>query len=360
MTGLFVATVFGSALLSAFLTSLAIRFAQRKQFFMPELRWRDSHRMPTPRVGGIAIVTTFIVGVLLLSWFFPSSLQFGGETWLGIDQNLFGVLLAILALSAVNIYDDYRGVSWYLRLATQIAAGITIFICGINIEWLTNPFGGQILLEGLAWLFVVVWVVGLSNAVNMLDGVDGLASGVAAVALVVLAFLSIRPDVAQPSNALLAFCALGAVIGFLPFNLVNARAFLGDTGSVFLGFIIAVISIISGGKVATAFLVLAIPVFDALFVVINRIITGRSPFKADRLHLHHKLLEVGLRPLQITGLLVSISAVFGLIALNTQALGKLQAAAWALALIIVFLLAYRIIQHTRQHTRRAKNGILEQ
>lgn len=356
MSSLYLGAFIGSALLSGILVKFFVAYAHRHQIFLPPVRSRDTHSQPVPRVGGVAIVISFLLTILTIAVFFPDQLIFSGQQTLGLDRNLLGVLLAVLLLSAVNIYDDYRGVRWQIRLTIQILAALIVFWCGIRIEWLTNPFGDQIVLEGLAWAFISLWLVGLSNVVNMLDGVDGLAGSVSAISLLILFFLSVRPDVAQNSNALLSIIALGSVAGFLPFNLNSAKVFLGDTGSVFLGFIIGIIAVISGGKVATAFLVLAVPFIDALSVIITRIVTGRSPFMADRIHLHHRLLELGMKPYQITILFSAVSLIFGLIALNTQTFGKLQAAVAALVLVVLFL----VINTSVQRSRRSKSAILKQ
>jgi UDP-GlcNAc:undecaprenyl-phosphate GlcNAc-1-phosphate transferase len=166
---------------------------------------------------------------------------------------------------------------------------------------------------------------------------------VAAIALAVLFFLSRRPDVAQYGSAMLSIIALGAVVGFLPFNFGRAKAFLGDTGSVFLGFLIGVIAIISGGKVATAFLVLAIPFLDAVIVFGSRLLHQQSPFQADKTHLHHRLLALGFKQWQIVGLFYVVTLAFGLIALNTQTLGKYQAALAALVLMVGLILVYSYV-----------------
>jgi len=307
---------------------------------MPAVRARDSHQQPTPRVGGIAIVIAFVVVLIGFNFLAPSSLAFTGVTIAGFDKNLLGLLLAVLILAAVNIMDDYRHVSVWLRLTVEVVAALLVVAFGIHINLLSNPLGGQILLGSLDWLLVVIWLVGLSNVINWLDGINGLAGGVAAIALVIIFFLSISPDVHQTKNALLSMVALGAVVGFLPFNIVHAKAFLGDTGSVFLGFLIGVVAIISGGKIATAFLVLAIPFLDALIVFSSRLIHHQSPFLADRRHLHHRLLAVGLKPWQIVGIFYLVSLLFGLIALNTQTIGKFQAALAALILMVILVLLY--------------------
>ncbi|HSX42319.1 MAG TPA: MraY family glycosyltransferase [Candidatus Saccharimonadales bacterium] len=337
-------TGFGAALvLSAVFTWQLSLWARAKQLFIPPIRERDVHKEPTPRVGGIAIVGAFLLVVMGIIIFQPSWLFFVARTTLGIDSNLLGLVLAVILLAAINIRDDLRGVSVWLRLLLEIVAAALVFAFGIRIPWLSSPLGGQIILGGLEWLFVVVWLVGLSNVVNWLDGINGLAAGVAAIALAILFFLAREPSVAQYGSAMLSVIALGAVVGFLPFNFGRARAFLGDTGSVFLGFLIGVMAIISGGKVATAFLVLAIPFLDAIVVFGSRLIHRQSPFKADRRHLHHQLLKLGFKQWQIVTLFYGVSLLFGLIALNTQTLGKYQASLAALALMAALILVYSYV-----------------
>lgn len=331
-----------AAVISALLTPLLISWAKSRRIFMPTVRDRDLHQMPTPRVGGLAVVTVFVIIAVVISFTYPESLSFTDSRILGFDRNLFGLLLGILLLSAVNAVDDYRSVAWPIRLVIQIIAAAIVVSFGIEIQWLSNPLGGQIMLGGLGWLFVIMWLVGLTNVVNWLDGVNGLSSGVGAIAMAVLFFLSISPAVAQSENALLAAIALGAIIGFLPYNIVRAKAFLGDTGSQFLGFLIGVLAIISGGKVATAFLVLAIPFMDAIVVFGSRLINRQSPFLADKRHLHHRLLDLGLKPWQIVSIFYLVSLAFGLIALNTQTLGKFQAALAALALMVILVMLYSL------------------
>ena len=178
-----------------------------------------------------------------------------------------------------------------------------------------------------------------SNVVNWLDGIDGLAGGVSTITLIILFLLSISQAVAQPANAMLAVVGAGATLGFLVYNL-RGKVFLGDTGSMFLGFLIGVIAIISGGKVATAFLVLAIPFLDALVVVVTRLVKGQSPFLADRRHLTHRLLDRGLKQWQIIALFYCLSLIFGLVALNTQTLGKFWAILSAIGIMALFVLLY--------------------
>jgi UDP-GlcNAc:undecaprenyl-phosphate GlcNAc-1-phosphate transferase len=342
--------------LSAAICYFLIKFASRKHIFMPAVRKRDVHTHPVPRVGGIAIVTAFLVVTLVTIIIAPESLAFTDNLVVGVDQNLLGLILATILLAAINIADDFKDVAWPIKLGFQVFAALLIFFFGINTPWLTSPFEeGKLLLGGAQWLFVVVWLVGLSNVVNWLDGVDGLAGGVTAIGLAILFFLSISQEVNQPSTALLAAIAFGAVVGFLPFNIVSSiKAFLGDTGSIFLGFLIGVLAIISGGKVATAFLVLAIPFLDALVVLIGRLLSGESPFHPDKRHLHHRLLALGMKPAQIVTVFYGFTLVFGLVALNTQLVGKLRAALFAVALMALLVVIYTVGPKLRQKNERRK------
>lgn len=338
-----------AAVISFLITGFMVRYASQRQLFMPAVRARDVHKMPVARVGGIAVVLSFLILVVYWQIYRPAVWNFTGQTLLGFDRNLIGVILAVILLSIVNFLDDRKSLPVWLRLLTQTAAAALIVAFGIKINWLTNPLGGHWYLGIWEWLFVIIWLVGLSNVVNWLDGVDGLASGVGAIALAILFYLSISPTVAQKENALLAAVAFGSLLGFLPYNigLTKLRAFLGDTGSVFLGFIIGVIAIISGGKVATAFLVLAIPFLDAVVVVISRIIHRQSPFVADKRHLHHRLLELGLKSWQIVIIFYAVTFVFGLIALNTQSIGKLRAAIASAILMALLVGLYTFIGHRK-------------
>lgn len=328
--------------LSLVLTAIFSRYARRRRLFTAPIRERDVHTQPVPRIGGAAIVASFLAVIVAIQLFWPDLLSLGNQQIFGIDRNLFGVILGILILAIVNLADDFKDLPWGVKLIFQIVAALIVAAFGIKIQWFTNPFGDPFLLGSLDWLFVVIWLVGLSNIINWLDGINGLAGGVSAIALAILFFLSVSPSVAQTENALIAAVGFGAVIGFLPFNIVRAKAFLGDTGSVFLGFLIGVIAIVSGGKIATAFLALAIPFLDGIVVVVTRLIHHQSPFAADKRHLHHRLLALGFKPWQIVGLFYLISLLFGLFALNSQALGKFYLALLALIVMGLFVVIYSI------------------
>ncbi|MEX1123883.1 MAG: MraY family glycosyltransferase [Patescibacteria group bacterium] len=332
-----------SALVSSIVAYLLVwlfkTYAVEKNIFSAEIRQRDIHKTPTPRVGGIAIVVTFLLvslGAYLVS---PESFKFIDGQIGGIDKNFLGLVIAVVVLSVVNIADDFKNIKWPLKLATQVTAALIIAAFGVKVAWLTT-FGWDLALNGyIAWIFIVIWLVVLANVVNWVDSIDGLAGGTSMIAMAVLFILSIsRGD--QSGSALLAAIVFGALAGFLPHNFMAKKAFLGDTGAVFLGFIIGVLAIISGGKVIVAFLVMAIPILDAAVVFFGRIINRQSPFLPDNRHLTHRLLAMGLAVWQINAIYFSISLALGLAALNTQKTGQYYLIFLALTAMAGFVLLY--------------------
>jgi UDP-GlcNAc:undecaprenyl-phosphate/decaprenyl-phosphate GlcNAc-1-phosphate transferase len=287
------------------LTPLAARLAVRTGAVdLPAPR--RVHDKPMPRFGGLPIFVAFVaaVGVSLV---YPRS-----------DPNemtrLAGLLLGCTLVFAVGAIDDYHELRALPQLVTQIiAAGIAVG-SGVLILEIPNPFGGLVSFETwFAILFTLFWLVGTMNTVNWLDGIDGLAGGVIVIASAVM-FIHTY-NLGQHSLALLALALAGTVLGFLPFNFFPARIFLGSAGANVLGFTLGVLSIIGGAKVATALLVLGIPILDVAWQILSRLRAHRSPFAADRGHLHHRLLDLGLSQRTIVVLYYTFTAFFGALAL---------------------------------------------
>lgn len=298
---------------------------------------RHIHKQPIPRMGGVAIVIAFWLTVLGVAIVAPEKLQFTGSHVLGIDRNLFGVLLGSLILVTTGIIDDIRGLSPATKLVAQILAAVCIPLFGIHIQWLAHPLGGPD-IQLPFWMdttLIVVWIVGMINVINWLDGLDGLAAGVSSIASIIIFFLSLAPFVNQPATALIAIILFGSTLGFLPYNLNPAKIFMGDSGSMFLGYILAILAVISGGKLATAGLVLGIPILDTAWVILRRLVSGQAPWKADRRHLHHRLLDAGLSQRQTVFLYWIFSATFGAIALTSRTFGKVQTGLAMLGLMVL-------------------------
>lgn len=344
-----------SALISGGLTFYVKLLAEKLKLFDSPAP-RKIHPSPIPRLGGLAIVGAFLIvvmGYLLAS---PRLNFLSGKIWL-FDSKFVGVILGLLVLLIVGLWDDIRGVAPKKKLFWQMVAAIIVVSFGVSISFLRLPFGEHLNLgdfqipfclgnfcfqiEPWADLLAVFWVVLLINTFNFLDGLDGLATGVAFIAASVIFFLSL--SLGQDANALLAIIIAGVAIGFLPWNFNPARIFLGDSGSMSLGYLVAVLAMISGGKLATSFLVLGIPLLDVGWVILRRIFKGTSPFLADRRHFHHRLLTAGLSQRQAVLLLYLISIIFGLLAVISKTQEKMTAFIFlfflmtALALVLLVL-----------------------
>jgi len=333
--------------LSFFLTPMVRRIALLLKV-VDRPNERRLNKMPIPRLGGLAVAASFFVIVLL----------FGG-----LDKHLWGFLAGTAILLFFAVWDDLKNLSPLLQFTGQALAALMLVISGIGVNEISNPLGGALRLDGwqiplvffgttyhlTVWadLLTFVWVVGMVNVLNFLDGLDGLAGGVAAIAAMTLFGLSLAPQVAQLSVALLTLALAGAALGFLPFNFHPAKIFLGSAGSWFLGFTLATLAIISGGKIATAFLVLGFPILDGLWVAIRRLTLGLSPLRGDQRHLHHQLLAIGLSQSRAAVLLYILCAGFGVAALFASSQLKLIAILVLLATMSV--LSAAVLWMARRH-----------
>ncbi|MBX6340906.1 MAG: undecaprenyl/decaprenyl-phosphate alpha-N-acetylglucosaminyl 1-phosphate transferase [Thermomicrobiaceae bacterium] len=307
-----------TAALSASLVPPLIRLAHRLGMLDMPGEARRVHTRPVPRIGGLAIFAAFVVGVAL-SFSLPVQ-RFPIEVE-RISLLLAGAVLVV----GVMLYDDLVGLGPVPKLLWQVAATAIVVLPrlrgpdhGLVIDQFNNPFGGVVHLPLPAAIgFTFLWTVGMMNTLNWIDGLDGLAGSVTLVVSAVLFFHTyFRPEGNPQFTISLLPLALGAaVIGFLPFNWHPARIIMGDTGAMFLGFALAIISIIGGAKIATALLALWLPILDVAWVITYRVLNGRSPLRADRGHLHHRLLDLGWSQQRIVGLFVAISAAMGAVAL---------------------------------------------
>lgn len=269
------------------------------------------HRDPIPYPGGIIIAGIVLIGIGLSS------------EW---NAQLAGFLGGATLLTLVSFYDDRFGVHPAIRLFSQIGIGTMLVLTGTRIVFLGNPFGDTAfeLPFFLSTLVTICWITGMINTVNWLDGVPGAAAGTSTLAGIFLGILSLTPVVDQPELATMCFLFAAANAGFLFFNIAPPKMLNGDSGAMFSGFMIAVFSIFSGGKMATAFLVLALPMFDAASVIFHRLRQKRSPLQGgDKQHLHDKLREHGFSDRQILAIFLFISLLLGISALFLQTLGKL-------------------------------------
>jgi len=273
--------------------------------------YRKLHQHPLPTWGGVAI----IVGFLGAAWAAGAPRQMP-------PRDLGSMLAGALLVALVGFVDDRRELPAKLKLVLQVVSVIPLLLAGVSISALSHPFvrGQAILLpEWLSAIVTILWVVGVTNAINLIDGLDGLAAGVAAISCVALAFIALAWG--QFAVALLCAAIAGAAVGFLPWNWHPAGILMGDTGAYFLGYLIAAVTILGAFKMAAAIaifvplLVLAVPLLDTAVSPLRRFLTGRPAFAADKEHLHHRLIALGLSPPRVVIVTYAISAVCGGIAI---------------------------------------------
>jgi UDP-GlcNAc:undecaprenyl-phosphate GlcNAc-1-phosphate transferase len=333
---------FGLAFLISFVaTFLVSRIAVRRRIVDFPDDERRFHKSPTPTLGGMAIfssffLVTFFVGVLgghLLNGSLPLRVLLG--IWAG------GLILMI----GGYLDDRYRLPPSY-SVIFPVLASLTIVFSGIQAVSIHSPFGGQIIqlnhimLAGfpvISALIVFFWTLGMTYTTKLLDGMDGLVTGIAGIGAVVIFLLSLTPQVMQTPTAFLAITLAGALLGFLILNFYPAKIFLGESGSTFAGFMLAVLAIVSGGKIATAVLVMGIPLLDALWVILQRISNKQSIFAGDRRHLHFRLLDIGFSEPQAVLFLYALSGFFGATALFLQSMGKLVALGILVGVMVVII-----------------------
>jgi UDP-GlcNAc:undecaprenyl-phosphate GlcNAc-1-phosphate transferase len=323
---------------SVVLTPIVIVAARRLRLYDPRDA-RKVHNAPTPRVGGIAIVMAMLVSTL-------ASFAVYDHFWMlfsGMQHQLTVLFAASTFIFVIGVLDDVVGVRAVIKLCAQTAAAIFVCAMGIRIGFI--PSLGA--LGWLDWPVTILWILAITNAVNLIDGLDGLAAGIAAATCAVIAAFNFYSG--YPAMGLLMLALLGSLVGFLLFNFNPARIFMGDSGSLFLGFFLATASIMSATKVAMAMglivpaLAMGLPLFDMMLSVVRRMLERRSVFAADKGHIHHRLLEKGLNHPQaviVMYLVTVLAAGAGLMMMLRDDGGEIVVFAVALVMLMfVFRLA---------------------
>ena len=300
---------------------------------------RRMHKVPIPRLGGLAIFIGFMVSILL---------------FVRITPEMKSILLGAVIIVVLGVVDDIMALPAGIKFVIQIGAALIPALNGVQILAFSNP---NIFSDNLYWVLgnlsipiTVLWIVGLTNAVNLIDGLDGLANGVSAISattMLVIALLASETQVAIVMAAL-----VGACVGFMPYNLNPAKMFMGDTGATFLGYILATMSIQGLFKYyavisfVVPFLILGLPIFDTAFAFIRRIAHGQSPMHADRSHVHHRLIDMGLSQKQAVGVLYVVSAILGLSAVVLTTSGAIKAMVALAALAAAAAVAAKLFLHS--------------
>ena len=331
---------------------------------------RRVNKKPMPRLGGIAVIAGFFVSTiyLLISMSIEGKLVLFEEDMLWLK--LVGFFVGIIILGITCFIDDTKGIHSLTKLIVQIVAALIVVACGIRIENFEIPFlNGQAELNiVLSYIITVCWIVGVTNAINLIDGLDGLSSGISLISCISL--LIIFTLNGSPLIAIVLITALGgAISGFLPYNFNPAKTFIGDTGSNFLGFSLAVISILGVAKTYTALvliapiIVLALPLFDTLFAIFRRIKNGKSlkaVFKADKGHLHHRLMQKGYTQKQAVFILYGITATFGMFAVVLLDSGVWKALSFAILVIAILAIGYKDIFGIRKNVHEFEKELKEE
>lgn len=287
---------------------------------------RRIHQKAVPTIGGVAIYVGVLSAMLLLTSF---------------NGTLMGIIIGGTIILVVGLFDDIYELSPRFKLMGQIIAAIVVILFGIKINFITNPFGGMIYLGYWGIPLTLLWVVGVTNTVNLVDGLDGLAAGISAIAAFTLFFVGLQEG--QVMAAIMALTLAGSSLGFLKYNFNPAEIFMGDTGAMFSGFILAAISVSGALKSAAAvtlivpILALGVPIFDTIFAIIRRLYNGKPIGEADNGHIHHRLLALGMNQRQAVLSVYIISIGLGLMALVING-SNFQDAVVILALVILGLI----------------------
>lgn len=318
-----------SAILTYIMTPFVEKLAHRVGAIDVPKDDRRVHKTPIPRLGGLAIYLAFVATLVI---------------FVGLDQKTMGIILGGTMIVAVGIADDIRGVSPKIKLLVQIAAALVLVRFGVKIDFFTNFFEseGFIYLGSLSIPITVFWVVGITNTFNLIDGLDGLAAGISTISAITLSYIAYINGMYE--TALLTLILAGACLGFLPFNFNPARIFMGDTGSLFLGFVLSAISVDGAIKGATALtmvvpiLAMGLPILDTAMAIVRRVQGGRPIMEADKNHFHHRLLSAGFGQkravllMYIISLMLGVSAVF---LMNSEYVSSFLMVAATLAVVMV-------------------------
>ena len=345
-----IAIAFVLAFITAYVvTPYSMRLA-RKVKAIDEPAERRINKVPMPRLGGLAILSGFFVSMiyLLVSMELENRVEFNEY-----HLKIIGFFLGIIIIAIVGFIDDCRGLHPLIKLLGQTVAAAVAMAFGITIGDINIPiFDNLIELNGvLEYIITWFWIVGITNAINFSDGLDGLSSGIILIACISLLIIFASNN--SPLISIILITALaGGVVGFLPFNFNPAKTYMGDCGSNFLGFAISVISILGIAKTYTIIvivaplIVLALPIFDTAFAIVRRIVKGKSikaVFEPDRGHLHHRLMKLGYSQRGAVLILYAVAATLGMFAIILLESGLWKAISFALLVIAIFAMGYKDI-----------------
>lgn len=336
--------MFFTALVVSFaVTPLVIRLAVKIGALDIPRDNRRMHKVPVPLIGGLAIYFAFIATV---------------SAYIPLTRQIIGLLAGSTFITVCGLIDDVRPMRARTKLVLQIVGALILIYSGTTIKFISNPFDSVNGMSDLKWLSIpatIFWIVGVTNAFNLIDGLDGLAAGVASISCLTLFIISVLNG--RMPAALLTAVLAGSTLGFLPHNFNPAKIFMGDTGAQFLGFVLAAISIQGAIKSAAAIVItvpvlaLGLPIYDTLAAMIRRFINKRPVMEGDREHLHHKLLDMGLSQRQAVYVMYFISGILGLSAIFATELDTFQSYLVLIAVMCIVIVLSKQLGLLRKNKR---------
>ncbi|SHH92289.1 UDP-GlcNAc:undecaprenyl-phosphate GlcNAc-1-phosphate transferase [Sporobacter termitidis DSM 10068] len=342
----------GLAVVAAFIISFAATpivksFAHRVGAIDVPKDGRRMHNHPIPRLGGLAIFLGFLLSVVLFA---------------DISREVQGILLGSVVVVIVGVIDDIVPLPALVKFVIQIGAALIAVYHGVVVDIITNPnIWSPVDFVNFGYFSVpitVLWIVAITNSVNLIDGLDGLAAGVSAISSFTMMIISIV--VADLNVAIIMAALAGACIGFLPYNKNPAKIFMGDTGALLLGYVLATVSIIGLFKLyaiisfAVPFLVVGLPLFDTAFAFMRRILSGRNPMSPDRGHFHHRLIDMGFSQKQAVAIAYAISGILGLSAVVITTNGEIRAIILLVAIFVAGVIGVFVVKGIRNETENQK------
>jgi len=347
-----IAIAFLLAFITAYVvTPYTIRFAKKVGALDIPKESRKIHKKPMPRLGGLAIIAGFAISVIylliMMSVEKTINLNDYNQYWI----KLLGLFGGAIILATFCIFDDIKDLNPFIKLLGQIMAAIVVTLSGIRIDRIASITSLNIFMseEFISMAITIIWIVGITNAINLIDGLDGLSSGTSLISCISLLMIFALND--SPIISIILVTALaGAILGFLPYNFSPAKTFLGDTGSNFLGYTLSIISILGVAKTYTAIvliaplIVFALPLLDTGLAIVRRLIKTKSfkgIFKADKEHLHHKIMKKGYTQRQAVIILYGLSAALGMFAIILLESGFWKSVSFALMIIAIIAIGYK-------------------
>jgi UDP-GlcNAc:undecaprenyl-phosphate GlcNAc-1-phosphate transferase len=332
-----------SILLTTVFTFLIKKFALKIGVVDKPDQNRKFHTYAVPLLGGLGIFLAYFI----LLYFVRDKLLAGNL----ITKNWLGFFIGACFLAVGGFIDDKYNLKPSQQIIWPILACLSVVIGGVSIAKISNPFGGYLYFNSfISGAIIILWLLGMMYTTKLLDGVDGLVTGVTAIGGFVIFLFTMTTKYYQPDIGLAAFILTGCCIGFLIFNWHPAKIFLGESGSLLLGFILGVLAIISGGKIAIALLVMGLPILDVIWTIIRRSKAGKNPFKfADRKHLHFRLMDLGFSQRKTVLIYYLFSLIFGLSALFMQSIGKLLALVILLIVMLLIVIGFSFLDKKKEN-----------